>query len=94
MAERRRSIDHSTVHRWVINLLPAQEKGFRRRTSPIGKPVSGESGGRSTDYESTSSSNRPPIVGGETTAVLQKRPLNSRPVEGLNWVDDGHPYVL
>jgi hypothetical protein len=71
MAERRRSIDHSTVHRWVINLLPVQEKGFRRRKSPIGKPVSGESGGRSTDYESTSSSNRSPVVGGETTAVLQ-----------------------
>jgi transposase-like protein len=41
MAERRRSIDHSTVLRWVINLLPVQEKGFRRRKSPIGKSVSG-----------------------------------------------------
>ncbi|MFM0511508.1 diguanylate cyclase [Paraburkholderia sp. RL17-373-BIF-A] len=34
------------------------------------------------DYESTSSSNRASVVGGETTDVLRKRPLNSRSVEG------------
>src|ERR1700744_2807544 len=37
------------------------------------------------DYESISSSNRAPVVGGETTDVLRERPLNSRPVEGPNW---------
>jgi putative transposase len=31
MAERGVSVDHSTVHRWAIKLLPALEKVFRCR---------------------------------------------------------------
>jgi transposase-like protein len=31
MAERGISVDHSTVHRWGIKLLPVMEKAFRRR---------------------------------------------------------------
>lgn len=30
MAERGISVDHSTVHRWAIKLLPVVEKAFRR----------------------------------------------------------------
>ena len=30
MAERGISVDHSTVHRWAIKLLPVLEKAFRR----------------------------------------------------------------
>ncbi|MGC3029255.1 IS6 family transposase [Burkholderia sp. DN3021] len=37
MAERGVSVDHSTVHRWVIKLLPVLEKAFRRRKRPVGK---------------------------------------------------------
>jgi putative transposase len=37
MAERGVSVDHSTVHRWAIKLLPALEKVFRRRRRPVGK---------------------------------------------------------
>ena len=37
MAERGVSVDHSTVHRWAIKLLPALEKVFRRRKRPVGK---------------------------------------------------------
>jgi putative transposase len=37
MAERGVSVDHSTVHRWAIKLLPALEKAFRRRKQPVGK---------------------------------------------------------
>jgi transposase-like protein len=30
MAERGIRVDHSTVHRWAIKLLPVLEKAFRR----------------------------------------------------------------
>ncbi|UXU85260.1 IS6 family transposase [Burkholderia sp. S-53] len=37
MAERGVSVDHSTVHRWAIKLLPVLEQAFRRRKRPVGK---------------------------------------------------------
>ncbi|MGF6723352.1 putative transposase [Paraburkholderia sp. GAS41] len=37
MAERGVSLDHSTVHRWAIKLLPVLEKAFRLRKRPVGK---------------------------------------------------------
>src|SRR5260370_6682749 len=37
MAERGINVDHSTVHRWAIKLLPVLEKAFRRRKRPVGK---------------------------------------------------------
>ncbi|WP_255209035.1 IS6 family transposase [Paraburkholderia youngii] len=37
MAERGIDVDHSTVHRWAIKLLPALEKVFRVRKRPVGK---------------------------------------------------------
>jgi putative transposase len=37
MAERGISVDHSTVHRWAMKLLPVLEKAFRRRKRPVGK---------------------------------------------------------
>jgi putative transposase len=37
MAERGVSVDHSTLHRWAIKLLPVLEKAFRRRKQPVGK---------------------------------------------------------
>src|SRR5882762_9459229 len=37
MAERGTSVDHSTVHRWALKLLPVLEKAFRRRKRPVGK---------------------------------------------------------
>jgi putative transposase len=37
MAERGIDVDHSTVHRWAIKLLPVLEKAFRRRKRPVGK---------------------------------------------------------
>jgi putative transposase len=37
MAERAIGIDHSTVHRWVIKLVPLFEKTFRRHKRPTGK---------------------------------------------------------
>jgi putative transposase len=37
MAERGISVDHSTVHRWAMKLLPVLEKAFRCRKRPIGK---------------------------------------------------------
>jgi putative transposase len=36
MAERGLSVDHSTVHRWAIKLLPVLEKLFRRRKRAVG----------------------------------------------------------
>ncbi len=36
MAERGIQVDHSTVHRWVIKLLPLFEKAFRRCQRPVG----------------------------------------------------------
>jgi transposase-like protein len=37
MSERGISVDHSTVHRWAVKLLPVMEKLFRRRKHPVGK---------------------------------------------------------
>ncbi|MGF6960538.1 putative transposase [Paraburkholderia youngii] len=37
MAERGISVDHSTVHRWALKLLPVLEKTFRSRKRPVGK---------------------------------------------------------
>ncbi|KVZ45755.1 hypothetical protein WL16_22800 [Burkholderia ubonensis] len=37
MAEGGVSVDHLTVHRWAIELLPMLEKAFRRRKRPVGK---------------------------------------------------------
>jgi transposase-like protein len=37
MAERGIAVDHSTVHRWAIKLLPVLEKTFRRCKRPVGK---------------------------------------------------------
>ncbi|WP_407670873.1 IS6 family transposase [Paraburkholderia franconis] len=36
MAERGVDVDHSTVHRWVIKLVPLFEKAFRRHKRPVG----------------------------------------------------------
>src|ERR1700761_9615962 len=37
MAERGIEVDHSSVHRWVIKLVPLLEKAFRRHKRPVGK---------------------------------------------------------
>jgi hypothetical protein len=37
MAERGIEVDHSTVHRWVIELVPLFEKTFRKYRQPVGK---------------------------------------------------------
>ena len=37
MAERGIDVDHPSVHRWVIKLLPVFEKAFRKRKRPVGK---------------------------------------------------------
>ncbi|AXC16126.1 Mobile element protein (plasmid) [Acidisarcina polymorpha] len=37
MAERGTSVDHSTVHRWAIKLLPVLEKAFRRVKRKVGR---------------------------------------------------------
>ncbi|WNC95008.1 IS6 family transposase [Paraburkholderia sp. FT54] len=37
MAERGASVDHSTVHRWAVKLLPVLEKAFRLRKRPVGR---------------------------------------------------------
>jgi putative transposase len=37
IAERGFEVDHSTVHRWVIKLLPLFEKAFRKHKRPVGK---------------------------------------------------------
>jgi putative transposase len=37
MAERAIGIDHSTVHRWVIQLVPLFEKTSRRHKRPTGR---------------------------------------------------------
>ncbi len=36
MAERCIVVDHSTLHRWVILLVPLLDKAFRRRKRPVG----------------------------------------------------------
>ena len=37
IAERGFEVDHSTVHRWVIKLVPLFEKTFRKHQRPVGK---------------------------------------------------------
>jgi transposase-like protein len=37
MAERGIAVDHSTVHRWALKLLPVLEKAFRRCKRAVGK---------------------------------------------------------
>ncbi|MGF6659143.1 putative transposase [Paraburkholderia atlantica] len=37
MAERGIAVDHSTIHRWALKLLPVLEKAFRRRKRTVGK---------------------------------------------------------
>ncbi|WP_087740496.1 IS6 family transposase, partial [Paraburkholderia piptadeniae] len=37
MAERGIAVDHSTVHRWALKLLPVLEKAFRRCKRTVGK---------------------------------------------------------
>jgi len=37
MTERRIAVDHSTVHRWAIKLLPVLEKALRRCKREVGK---------------------------------------------------------
>jgi putative transposase len=37
MSERGFEVDHSTVHRWVIKLLPLFEKAFRKHKRPVGR---------------------------------------------------------
>jgi putative transposase len=37
MAGRGIRVDHSTVHRWVIKLVPMLEKAFRKHKRPVGK---------------------------------------------------------
>jgi transposase-like protein len=36
MAERGVFVDHSTVHRWSLNVLPVFATAFRRRKRPVG----------------------------------------------------------
>jgi putative transposase len=37
MSERGFEVDHSSVHRWVIKLVPLFEKAFRKHKRPVGK---------------------------------------------------------
>src|ERR1700737_1542191 len=37
MAERGIDVDHSTVHRWAIEVLPVLEKAFRRHKRAVGR---------------------------------------------------------
>ncbi len=36
MAERGVIVDHSTLHRWIIRLVPLLDKAFRRHKRPVG----------------------------------------------------------
>lgn len=38
MAERGISVDHSTLHRWVIRMVSLLDKAFRRHKRPVGNP--------------------------------------------------------
>src|ERR1700731_4542545 len=57
MAERGTSVDHSTVHRWALQLLPVLEKALRRRKRPVGKSW------RMDETYSTPSQRSPPAWG-------------------------------
>ena len=37
MAERSTQVDHATVHRWALKILPVLAKVFRRRKHPVGR---------------------------------------------------------
>lgn len=37
MAERGVVVDHSTLHRWAIRLVPLLDKAFRRRKRTVGR---------------------------------------------------------
>jgi len=37
MAERGVAVDHATVHRWALKMLPNLAKVFRRRKQPVGR---------------------------------------------------------
>lgn len=37
MAERGVCVDHATVHRWALKILPTLAKVFRRRKAPVGR---------------------------------------------------------
>jgi putative transposase len=37
MAERDIGVDHSTVHRWVVKVVPLFEKTFRKHKRPVGR---------------------------------------------------------
>ncbi len=37
MAERGIDVDHATLHRWVIRLVPLLDKAFRRHQRPLGR---------------------------------------------------------
>ena len=37
LAERGMDVDHSTVHRWVMKLVPLLEKAFRKHKRPVGR---------------------------------------------------------
>jgi len=41
MAERGVKVDHSSVHRWVIKLVPLFEKAFRKHKRSVGKLANG-----------------------------------------------------
>jgi transposase-like protein len=36
MVERGVEVDHATVHRWALKILPVLAKVFRRRKRPVG----------------------------------------------------------
>jgi putative transposase len=37
MAERGITVDHSTLHRWAIRLVPLPDKAFRRHKRSVGR---------------------------------------------------------
>jgi transposase-like protein len=37
MLERGVEVDHSTIHRWALKILPVLAKVFRRRKRPVGR---------------------------------------------------------
>jgi transposase-like protein len=57
MAERGIPVDHSTVHRWSLKLLPLLEKAFRRCKRAVGKSW------RMDETYSTPSQRGPPTWG-------------------------------
>src|SRR5712671_2237612 len=57
MAERGIEVDHSTVHRWVIKLVPLFERTFRKHHLPVGESW------RMDETYSTPSQRSPPALG-------------------------------